>query len=425
MSKLAAVFLVLFLFILSSSVVIQAVSLTWDIQTVDPVGRVNESASIALDSYGNPHISYHDYKESGDRTFSYSLKYASWTGSSWTIQVVDKGASGSLALDSHNTPHISYYDYENKALKYASWTGLYWRIQVVDSVGDVGLYSSLVLDAAGNPHISYYDGENRDLKYARWVNNAWRIQVVDSNGDVGTYASLALDLEGNPHISYYDNTNGVPYYGMRGLLKYASWAGVNWTIEVVDFIGAYGGGCSLVLDSSENPHISYVYNHFERNRSIMYAYWNGTGWEIQSVDSNDAWSPSLVLDSNEKPHMCYVRQRDYKWINDNCDLMYASWTGLNWTKQTVDSTGDIMGLVSLVMDSADVPYMCYYDYANGTLKYATLPGDREPQNPPKNSDTTIIVNITVIAISVLLVYLLIQIIKRLNKYSLRNKTVLR
>ena len=66
---------------------------------------------------------------------------------------------------------------------------------------------------------------------------------MDSTGDVGMYTSLVLDSSGNPHISYLDASN---YH-----LKYASWTNNTWSIETADSAG--GTWTSLVLDSFGNP----------------------------------------------------------------------------------------------------------------------------------------------------------------------------
>ena len=127
----------------------------------------------------------------------------------------DVGWYPSLALDSGGNPHISYYDSTNGDLKYAYHDGTSWQIETVDSAGDVGLYTSLALDSGGNPHISYYDDTNADLKYAYHDGTSWQIETVDSAGIVGMYSSLALDSCGYAHISYNDNANAD--------LKFAFW----------------------------------------------------------------------------------------------------------------------------------------------------------------------------------------------------------
>ena len=81
---------------------------------------------------------------------------------------INVGEYSSLALDSIGNPRISYYDQTNRDLKYASWDGSRWVITTVDSAGDVGEYSSLELDVYSNPRISYFDATNGNLKFAAW-----------------------------------------------------------------------------------------------------------------------------------------------------------------------------------------------------------------------------------------------------------------
>jgi hypothetical protein len=55
------------------------------------------------------------------------------------------GLDTSLVLGSNGNPHISYYDYTNGDLKYAYWTGSSWSITTVDSADDVGWFTSIAV----------------------------------------------------------------------------------------------------------------------------------------------------------------------------------------------------------------------------------------------------------------------------------------
>ena len=118
----------------------------------------------------------------------------------WNTMTVDSGGDvgqyTSLALNSSGDPRISYFDSANMNLKYAAWNGSGWTATTVDSTTRVGYYTSLALDSAGNPRISYYDDLNSALKYARWTGSAWITETVGSSGNAEIYTSLALDGAG-------------------------------------------------------------------------------------------------------------------------------------------------------------------------------------------------------------------------------------
>jgi hypothetical protein len=204
---------------------------------------------MALDAAGRPRVAYRD----GDQ----HLRYAAWTGSSWTTQTVDDSgrfADISLALDGAGRPRIAYYDDYWQNLKYAAWTGSMWDIQVVDSDSRAGQHNSLALDKAGRPHISYYDYSRWHLKYASWTGSSWDIDRVTSAWGFfgpGAYdTSLALDGDDHPRICYFD------WYDTDSLML-ASWNGAAWTFETVDPTATSISATSMVLDAQGNAYIGY------------------------------------------------------------------------------------------------------------------------------------------------------------------------
>ena len=192
----------------------------------------NYDPSPALDKAGLLHIAYSTDGSGGP------IEYAEQDGSGkWQVKTVanafdssnDKnrhaGFQLSLALDSLGNPHISYYDELNKDLKYVSWNGTDWKTETVHSTGDVGKFSSLAINANDQPFIAYYDATDQELRFATRNpgSDRWSIHTVDSSKrqisgcGVGEYASLALDTSGHPNIAYYDCPDHA--------LKYAGWKG--------------------------------------------------------------------------------------------------------------------------------------------------------------------------------------------------------
>jgi hypothetical protein len=343
--------------------------LGWNIETVDSTSEIN-STSLALDPNGNPHISYNASSDS-----SGLLKYAMWSPrSGWSITVVDDtwpgiGKFSSLAMDSNGYPHIiycAYTDYLKTALylKHAEWhPGTGWISNIVDRLS-VEVTTSLALDSEGNPHISY--NSSGVLKYAKWTpQSGWSIENVDSNIKYGT-TSLALDSSDKPHIAY----NG----------KYAKRRNIpSWVIETVQQVpgNASVGSSLLALDSNDYPNIcSMVFLPSADNPSFIdYAKFNGSVWLKGGILGGACGIHSLALDSTGNPHVTYMKDSSpVPGATGIALLNYAGWNSDvgHWTSLIVDSTtGEAKS--SMDLDSNDNPHISYCSSKKKDLKYAHLP----------------------------------------------------
>lgn len=200
--------------------------ISWYLFDVDLSFLSGIFSSIKVDMSGNRHISY--FEDNND-----ILKYAFGPANSdinsdisWNLYEVDvstgTGWYNALALDSSGDPHISYFDNSNNSLKYAygniNSTSGYdssWQIYEIDSYNPFitipPQFSSIVVDSSGNPHISYYDGNLDNLKYAFGniipnSNNdiSWEIYTIESDGITGTWTSIDLNPNTQrPSILYF------------------------------------------------------------------------------------------------------------------------------------------------------------------------------------------------------------------------------
>jgi hypothetical protein len=339
--------------------------LIWSFESIGNIANNGCSSSLALDRTGRVHIAYlYAYVYPDHHTDVY-INYAYWTGSTWAVNMVNGlGAAGggcpSLALDNMNMPHISAYGDLIGEIAYARWTGSAWVVQSVErNLGIITGGPVLALDHSGIPNVvySHTDGINAYLKYARWTGNVWNIETI-ANTQVPSSApqpfwytspSLVLDSSDTPHISYRQS----------GTLWYVHWASGHWPSQIVDSVGDVGAFSSIALDLASHPHISY---YDIGNADLRYARWTGSAWITQTVDNagNVGYGTSLALDSVDQPHISYVAV--------NSGIKYASWTNNGWLTQTV-STGWVGDYTALVLDSADNPRITYNQ--NNSLWYAT------------------------------------------------------
>ena len=277
---------------------------TWAVEVVDYLKYAyGPSTSLALDSNGEPHISYY-------KATDLKLHYARRSGGTWITEIVDpnpflhSGIGTSIAVDANDVPHISYFvnTFDESGplfgwLKYATKVAGQWITEAPGGLDVAGgpPYTSLVLDASGNPCISYTDFINSDLRIARKTGGVWTSEVVNPIVEsVDRFSSITIDANGVLHIGYRTMSPSQ-------LLKYATQSGAAWITEPVDDLAGYQVPISIDADAQGNPWISYS---DPVDAKLKLATKQGGVWTTQIIDSN-SYSTSIVVDSHNLPWIAY------------------------------------------------------------------------------------------------------------------------
>ncbi len=385
--------------------------------------------SIAVDSNNYPHIVWSDGEENNREIY-----YLKWNGSFWvdvdgvgleSINISNTPGYSSwpfIILDASDKPHIVYEDASvgNLEVYYQKWNGFFW----VD-VDDAGLESRNIsnsfsnsavpeirIDNFGTPHIMWHEGnvETCEVYCLKWNGGNWvdedgagRDEMRVSRDFVNSeWGSMVLDSYGYPHIVW---SNGVvlqehDIYYLRWLpgstsdtptvtptftidLTYAITPVITPTpqnpcwvdadrVDQESKIISPGKKPSLALDSSGNPSIAW-----EKNNSIFYLKWNGSGWvdadgagqeaKKISYSISNCFNPSLHLDSNGIPCIAWAGGLWIGWLN----IFYSKWNGTYWADidgEGVESisinapTGGYPEDVCLYLDNLNNPHIVWSDY---------------------------------------------------------------
>ncbi|UCE26308.1 MAG: hypothetical protein JSW52_08075 [Candidatus Coatesbacteria bacterium] len=245
--------------------------LTWSIDNI--ASGYLWGTSLVLDGSSNEHITYYEEGGGNPRIF-YTYK----SGSGWIRKEVYAGISHnsrkSIGFNKDGKPVICFnpfndIDYD---LRFATWNGSSWDIEVIDSgTYHISWQAEMVIDAQKNPHIVYNDGLSYPehlMKYARRNGSSWIIENIEVDRWEARpwVCDLYLDGTGKPHITY--TTREYVSGNYRYELKYGYFDGTSWSNELVE--EAEVGSNRLVLDAQGYPHILY----FDENTyELKHAYY--------------------------------------------------------------------------------------------------------------------------------------------------------
>ena len=196
---------------------------------------------------------------------------------------------------------------------------------------------------------------NIEFSNAQTTVTTWTTQTIDPVKDAGACSSIVLDSTNKPHVCYMDENSN---------LKYAKYTGTTWTIQTIEKVTGKIS-ITIVVDSNNYPHIAY-----SSDTNLKYVHWNGINWITETVTTATFTFVSdldLTIDSSNKPHISYY-DNGYK------NLKYATKNGSNWITQLVDSAEGSGLYNSIAVDSNNNPHISYFNDESGALKYAYYNG---------------------------------------------------
>ncbi|MDP6214854.1 MAG: hypothetical protein QGI41_07945, partial [Acidimicrobiales bacterium] len=342
---------------------------TWSSTSVDGNGGLyttggEKGTSLAIDSEDGLHVAFYDR---GGRDLEYA--YRALGDSSWTKTTVHNqgnnyvGTSLSIALDSNDRPHIAYRDESGDDLEYAWHDGSSWFVKSLDTSSNVGRFPSIDIDQKDQVHIAYEYYTGYDLRSIVVGNGAATSGKVAQVGTHHHGLGYAVDDSGAIHLSFYNGSDSA------GALQYAVRSGTTWTVTTVDEDSAkVGVDSALALDSSGNPHVSYLDS---TNGYLRYAYHDGTSWTLSTVDSSGTAGgyTSIAIDADDRARIAYHD-------SGATSLRLAVWDGSSWTLTTQDAGSAGQG-TQITVDDVGMSRIAYFDEDGDDLKFS-LAGHDSP-----------------------------------------------
>lgn len=185
----------------------------WIHETVDQSGDNGTCNSIEVDDGGVAHVAYCRFQP-----FEAVMYARRESAGQWNIAVVDSSMGSqpmgtSLALNGAGFPRMSYC--ADGQIRYASWNGSSWTVQTVYSADTgAGIYdTSLALDSYGYPHIAHCSAGGDSLMYSVNQGGGWLTESVYplSSGGAGE-PDLAMDQWSRPHIVFLAQEGSLRLY---------------------------------------------------------------------------------------------------------------------------------------------------------------------------------------------------------------------
>lgn len=239
-----------------------------------------------------------------DELFSLKATVLKHDGSTWLPLGTRAFSSGkanhvNLAVDKAGTAYVAYADeFYNNRLVVRRYNGSSWVDLGTPGLSDsIATSISLVIDKNNTPIVAYLDSKltNRTV-VKKWNGTAW--VLVGALGITPTNSSnitLTNHDSSNTQMILYKNNNT----SKLSVIKYDQGSS-NWiNVGAVAATDSVGGGGSIGLDKSGNPHIIFPDPAYDDRSSVLK--FDGTGWVYygpRGFSAGNIKSPAIAFTNN-------------------------------------------------------------------------------------------------------------------------------
>ena len=349
-------------------------------------------ASVAWGDYNND--GYLDIALSGSTDSGLIITRIYRNNGNGTFTNINAGLQGVLFSS------IAWGDYENDgdldllvtgtttANEYTPFTGLYrnnlgTNIPVVNTAPYPPNAITSVVNASGNVTLSWVKATDNQtpqngLYYNLYIGTTQygvdklspmaevpggfrRIAAMGSQNE-----NISVPINGLPYGTYYWGVQSVDtgFMGSPFALGTFTLQG-SWTnVGNPGFSTGLATYTSLALNSSNVPYVGYVDSYYSGGKPVVKKF-DGTSWVnvgAPGFTAEPVYQSSLAIGSNNIPYVAYDIMAAGA---NNGKITVKKFDGTNWVNVGNPAFGIGGAEVSIALNSSNIPYVAYRDFANG------------------------------------------------------------
>ncbi len=381
-----------------------------DVDAMGDIHVINRVNDIVWDFEPYPTYPWYDVTDSAAHYEKRPANGYGWIDETLpTVKPGDDLGAGIAAEDNgtahcvFNTPYTFNYEENGKAYYMTNGSGQ-WDKDTFPCLRYYALYNAIDLDEMNRPQWAFGGGS---LCFADNENGPWAIWNIDPAKDISWLVSdrFKIDGQGNPHFlaqidagvghfarlgGNWQMTEAVPnathnkvagdidanghvhviFSRMDDNLYYATNRSGEWTEETLD---------SLIYPFAYRMHRFVAddqgYVHFsstDEDHNQRYVTNKSGAWELHSFNPETmGYGIPMTIDANGAGHFLYKKHDEPRY------LVYANDVGGQWSYETIEETGDPIGIE---LDSLGYAHAAYEDsegdavYLNNTGgQWQTMP----------------------------------------------------